>query len=78
MAIDFAFDWDWYKKQRGTMMIGASPELELALFTLCFKTRPGAGCDVQIGGMPFKIITKLDQNGRLESAFYLFYRPPKP
>ena len=40
-----------------SMLIGISPELELALYTLCFKARAGRPCKVSLGDHNFTIIT---------------------
>ena len=39
------------------MMIGISPELELALYTLCFRARPGGDCFVTLANKTFTIQT---------------------
>lgn len=41
-----------------TMFIGTSPELEMALYTVCFYTRPDGRCPVSLGGTKFNIITR--------------------
>ncbi|XP_066599459.1 endoribonuclease CG2145-like [Prorops nasuta] len=40
-----------------TMFVGTSPELEMALYTVCFLTRPEQACPVSLGGNKFNIIT---------------------
>ncbi|XP_046737018.1 endoribonuclease CG2145-like [Diprion similis] len=40
-----------------SMFIGTSPELEMALYTVCFFVRPDTSCPVSLGGTPFNIIT---------------------
>ncbi|XP_076685517.1 uncharacterized protein LOC143377747 isoform X2 [Andrena cerasifolii] len=39
-----------------TILVGASPELEFALYTMCFFTRPNNACPISIGGSEFMII----------------------
>ncbi|XP_043276345.1 poly(U)-specific endoribonuclease homolog isoform X2 [Venturia canescens] len=39
-----------------TIFVGTSPELEMALYTLCFFTRPNNPCPVTVGGTEFVII----------------------
>ncbi|XP_041975327.1 poly(U)-specific endoribonuclease homolog [Aricia agestis] len=41
-----------------TMFVGTSPELELALYTVCFMARPDRPCRVTAGNVPFTIQTK--------------------
>lgn len=40
-----------------TMFIGTSPELEMALYTVCFLTRQDRPCGVSLGGTKFNIVT---------------------
>ncbi|XP_011306209.1 poly(U)-specific endoribonuclease homolog [Fopius arisanus] len=40
-----------------TMFIGTSPELEMALYTVCFFVRSDQSCPVSLGGTKFNIIT---------------------
>ncbi|XP_043274433.1 poly(U)-specific endoribonuclease homolog [Venturia canescens] len=40
-----------------TMFIGTSPELEMALYTVCFMTRQDRPCGVSLGGKRFNIVT---------------------
>lgn len=40
-----------------TMFIGTSPELEMALYTVCFLTRKDRPCPVSLGGTKFNIVT---------------------
>lgn len=39
-VLSLRFRWDGYSKSRGSLLVGSSPEFDLALFTLCFLTRP--------------------------------------
>lgn len=39
-----------------SIFVGTSPELEMALYTICFYTRPMALCPVSLGGSQFSII----------------------
>ena len=57
MVIKFTFKWDSYLKPVTSMLVGTSPELEIALFTLCFYTRPDRDCRVSLGGEEFKLKT---------------------
>lgn len=40
-----------------TIFVGTSPELEMALYTVCFFVRPNGACPVSVGGTPFTIYT---------------------
>ncbi|EDW05824.1 poly(U)-specific endoribonuclease homolog [Drosophila mojavensis] len=40
-----------------TMFVGTSPELELALYTVCFQLRPDRTCPVSLGNSKFGIVT---------------------
>ncbi|XP_059479766.1 endoribonuclease CG2145-like [Neocloeon triangulifer] len=51
------FTWGNITKPVGSMFIGTSPELEMALYTVCFMTRPDNKCPVRLGGEPFFIKT---------------------
>ena len=60
------FEWSGLQKRAGTLLIGTSPEFDLALYTLCFLSRRARStCDVEIDGCPLTI-TSFDtrQNGR--------------
>ena len=38
-GISFTFTWNGVSKPYGSMFLGTSPELELALYSVCFLTR---------------------------------------
>lgn len=40
------------------MFVGTSPELETALYTLCFMARPDRPCRLRYNNIPFTIQTK--------------------
>ena len=42
------------------MLIGISPELEMALYTLCLRTRKNMLCYVSLDGNRFPIMTVKD------------------
>ncbi|XP_060776285.1 uridylate-specific endoribonuclease A [Neoarius graeffei] len=44
------FMWDGYYKSIGSALIGSSPEFDLAVYTLCYVTRPGKHCRLSFGG----------------------------
>ena len=58
MSIIFWFYWGKYKKPMTSMLIGISPELEMALYTLCYYTRPDKDCFVSLAGEKFMIKTR--------------------
>ena len=56
------------------MLIGMSPELEMALYTLCFRTREnGKLCYVSLDNTQFSIKTAKD-SGRLKSASFRLFK----
>ncbi|KAL7017013.1 hypothetical protein ACKWTF_010226 [Chironomus riparius] len=44
-------------KPSNSLFIGTSPELELALYTVCFEVRPDQECRMAYGGKDFNIVT---------------------
>ncbi|PIO27553.1 hypothetical protein AB205_0086710 [Aquarana catesbeiana] len=53
----FQFKWSNYLKSIGSLFVGSSPEFDLAVFTLCYVTRPDSVCTVTMGGQTLKIQT---------------------
>ncbi|XP_040281878.1 poly(U)-specific endoribonuclease-D-like [Bufo bufo] len=53
----FQFKLSTYLKTVGSFFIGSSPEFEIAMYTLCYVTRPGSLCTVKLGGSSLKIQT---------------------
>lgn len=51
------FSWLDANKPVNSLFVGASPELEMSLYTLCFLTRPDAKCHVSANGVNFYIQT---------------------
>ncbi|XP_011161725.1 poly(U)-specific endoribonuclease homolog [Solenopsis invicta] len=47
-----------YDKPVVTVFTGTSPELEMALYSVCFFARPNENCPVSLGGTKFNIITR--------------------
>ncbi|KAK2577988.1 hypothetical protein KPH14_008418 [Odynerus spinipes] len=45
------------KYKSSTMFVGTLPELEMAVYTLCFYTRPNAKCRISFAGHKFNIQT---------------------
>ena len=44
-------------KPSNSLFIGTSPELELALYTVCFELRADKDCRLAYGGKDFNIVT---------------------
>lgn len=55
--IKMRFVWLGDNKPVGTVFVGTTPELEMALYTLCFLAKPNARCPVQLAGKRFQIQT---------------------
>ncbi|XP_069828358.1 uridylate-specific endoribonuclease D-like [Dendropsophus ebraccatus] len=51
------FKWSNYLKSVGSFFIGSSPEFDIAMYTLCYVTRPNRLCTVKMGGNTLKIQT---------------------
>ncbi|CAG0893721.1 unnamed protein product, partial [Darwinula stevensoni] len=67
-----SFEWDGYRKPKSTFFIGASPELEMALFTVCFVARPDSLCPVRLVGEVLRVQTRAIeyQGGRHVATAY--------
>ncbi|XP_041801776.1 poly(U)-specific endoribonuclease-A [Chelmon rostratus] len=59
------FMWEGYFKQVGSAIIGCSPEFDLAMYSLCYITRPGKQCRLSLGGKELII-----QTYTWENSFY--------
>ncbi|XP_045137645.1 poly(U)-specific endoribonuclease homolog isoform X2 [Portunus trituberculatus] len=55
--IKMRFVWLSDTKPVGTVFVGTTPELEMALYTLCFLAKPNSRCPVQLNGKKFQIQT---------------------
>ncbi|KYQ56334.1 Glyoxalase domain-containing protein 4 [Trachymyrmex zeteki] len=51
------FQMDGIIRPNATIFVGTFPELEMALYTICFYTRPNNLCPVSLGGKKFNIFT---------------------
>ncbi|KAL6457964.1 hypothetical protein MHYP_G00331940 [Metynnis hypsauchen] len=56
-VLGMQFMWDGYYKQIGSAIIGSSPEFDLAVYSLCYITRPGKLCQLRLGGNQLNIQT---------------------
>ncbi|CAG4978465.1 unnamed protein product [Parnassius apollo] len=57
VVIKFHFNQQGVDKPVDSMFIGTSPELEIALYTLCFVTRVGEDCRLKLGNKDVNILT---------------------
>lgn len=48
--LKFSFQWYGAEKPVSSMWVRTSPEVEMALYTLCFQTRPGSACSLRLEG----------------------------
>ncbi|KAK9298457.1 hypothetical protein QLX08_008236 [Tetragonisca angustula] len=55
--IKLNFQMDGIVRPNATIFIGTLPELEMALYTICFYARPNNLCPVSLGGTKFNIYT---------------------
>ena len=75
-SITFQFTWGRYKKHQANMLIGTSPELEIALYTICYRARPNTTCSVSYYGTEFQIRTGIAlKDGALLSAYFSRFNP---
>ncbi|KAJ8676671.1 hypothetical protein QAD02_012458, partial [Eretmocerus hayati] len=51
------YQTEGFTMQNATIFAGTPPELELALYTICFYARPNNWCQVSLGGTKFFILT---------------------
>lgn len=56
-GLSFTFKWGSEQKPYASMLIGTSPEFELALYTTCLLARGDQKCSVRLGGQPVSITT---------------------
>lgn len=56
-GISLTFTWNGTQKPYGSFFLGTSPELEMALYTVCFISRPDSKCHVRLGGADVYIQT---------------------
>lgn len=55
--IKLNFQMDGIVRPNATIFVGTLPELEMALYTICFYARPNNLCPVSLGGTTFNIYT---------------------
>ncbi|NXB17988.1 ENDUC protein, partial [Rhagologus leucostigma] len=69
-VLSLQFRWDGHPKPRGSLLVGSSPEFDLALFTLCFLARPDRQCHISLGGEAATIQTYTWDKQRLVASAY--------
>ncbi|CAL8111365.1 unnamed protein product [Orchesella dallaii] len=57
MIVKHKFDWNSKEKPISSMFVGTSPEFEIALYSVCFYTRPGSRCPVKLNGKNVSVAT---------------------
>ncbi|XP_045778540.1 endoribonuclease CG2145-like isoform X2 [Maniola jurtina] len=67
-VIKMHFNQQGVDKPVDTMFIGTSPELEIAIYTLCYVTRVGNDCKLKLGNKDVNIVT---HNFRYRSKNYI-------
>lgn len=53
--IEMPVSWRGEYKAFNSISVGTSPELEMALYTICFLTRPNGSCPVEANGVRYRI-----------------------
>lgn len=56
-VVKYRFSHNNINKPVNAMFVGTSPELEMALYTLCFEVRPDKECPISLGGNKILIRT---------------------
>ncbi|KAL6732727.1 hypothetical protein Aduo_003456 [Ancylostoma duodenale] len=61
------FTWQGALKRTGSLLIGTSPEYDMALYTLCFLSRRGKElCQVELDGCPLSVTSyEMVQNNKI-------------
>lgn len=57
VGLKMNYEWNGEKKCGGSTLVGTTPELEMALATVCFKTRPNANCYLSLGNKSLRYKT---------------------
>jgi len=58
-GMSFTFTWGDQQKPFGSMLVGPSPEFEMALYTVCLLSRGDQGCTMSLGGREVVVTTHL-------------------
>ena len=54
-VFDGRYTWHGYSKTSGGFFVGTSPELDMAVFTVCFFARPDAKCPISLAGKQLQV-----------------------
>ena len=65
-GISNVFSWNGANKKHGSMFIGTSPELEMALYTICFLTKKEQTCNITLKNVPVQIKTNKMTQGNFD------------
>jgi len=64
-GVSIVFDWQSEPKKYGSMFVGTVPELDLAVYTICFMARYEKPCGMTYNSVPFTVTTYNQQyNGK--------------
>lgn len=64
MILEIHAKFNGIDKPVSSMFVGTSPELEMALYTVCFFVRVSKYCNVSLGGTKFDIVKhKMNYHG---------------
>ena len=58
-GLSISFKWGQEQKPVGSMLVGTSPEFELALYTTCILARREQKCQMRLRGQKVSITTHL-------------------
>jgi len=58
-GLSFTFKWGEEQKPFASMLVGTSPEFELAIYTTCLLARGDEKCSITLGGQPVSITTHI-------------------
>merc|ERR1719228_2232189 len=56
-GLSFTFRWGEEQKPFASMLVGTSPEFELALYTTCLLARTDGKCAMRLGGKDVTVTT---------------------
>jgi len=69
------FNWRFenhtYRKAKTSMILGSTPEFDMALFTVCLLKHPNAVSKFKINGTTFMVQSWKNRDGTLGSAYFL-------
>jgi len=76
-GLSFTFKWGQEQKPFASMLVGTSPELELAIYTTCLLARGEERCHITLGGQDIYLTTHVfDRRGKKHIAStYMDWKP---